>query len=90
LVRARVQVGDLLVQVPAQDLLVLEQELAHRSRLDRHLGRFERVRVSERELLERDGRHLPREALARRLRGDKVRVALEVVTARRRSASSGR
>ena len=56
--------GGHLVQVAAEDLLVVERECGNHSRLQHDLRRLERVAVLQRVLLERHRRHLLRQPFA--------------------------
>ena len=59
-------VGDRLVEVADQDLLVVEREVGERAGLETELGAVERAGVLERVLLDRDRRVLLGQPLARR------------------------
>src|SRR5262249_41201276 len=77
-------IGDRLVEVTYEDLLVVQWELAERSLLQSHLRTVERTGILKTVLLERERGVLVREALADISRGHEVKIALEDVRVVRR------
>src|SRR5262249_50867399 len=77
-------IGDRLVEVTHEDLLVAERELAEGSLFQSHLRPVERTGVLKTVFLERERGVLVREALAGVSRGHEVEIALEHVRVVRR------
>src|SRR5262245_16678750 len=77
-------IGDRLVEVTHEDLLVVERELAEGPLLQSHLRTVERPGVLKTVLLERERGVLVREALARVSRGHEVEITFEDVRVVRR------
>src|SRR5215469_1347842 len=68
-----------LVEVPAQDLLIAEQELVDHSGLKHRMRRLKRVSILEAELFESESCGLLRKAFPRVLRRSEIERSLEQV-----------